>query len=108
MRLFEFASDDPLRIKLVAITDQLKDRYQHSSKPMSTDAFLEFLGDNDITVGIEDLRDMIQKPPLINIIDDIKGDNVIFKGQKKEPRLPTSPDQAEKTVANMAKNAIKK
>lgn len=108
MRLFEFASDDPLRVKLVAITDQLKDRYQHANKPMSTDAFLEFLGDNDITIGIEDLRDMIKKPPLINIIDDIKGDQIIFKGQSETERLPTSPDQAEKTVAGMAKHALNK
>ena len=108
MRLFEFANDDPLRIKLITIADQLKDRYQHASKPMSTDAFLEFLNNNDITVGVEDLRDMIHKAPLANVIDDIKGDQVIFKGQQQEPRLPTSPDQAERTVANMAKHAIKK
>ena len=27
MRLFEFVDDNPLRVKLVALTDQLKDRF---------------------------------------------------------------------------------
>ena len=105
MRLFEFVNDDPLRVKLVAITDQLKDRYTHSNKPMSVDSFLQLLNNNDISVDISDLRDMISKEPLVNIIDDIKGDEVFFKGQKQSDKMPTSPDEKEKTVAKMAQRA---
>jgi hypothetical protein len=65
MRLFEFVGSDPLRVKLVAITDQLKDRYLHANKPMSVDAFLQMMNDNDISVDISDLRDMISKEPLM-------------------------------------------
>lgn len=108
MRLFEFVGDDPLRVKLVAITDQLKDRYLHANKPMSVDAFIQLLNDNDISVDISDLRDMITKSPLVNIIDDIKGDEVIFKGQKVDGKKPMSVDDAEKTVAKMARRASDK
>jgi hypothetical protein len=108
MRLFEFVGSDPLRVKLVAITDQLKDRYLHANKPMSVDAFLQMMNDNDIGVDISDLRDMISKEPLINIIDDIKGDEVIFKGQKTDGKTPMSVDDAEKTVAKMAQRASDK
>lgn len=108
MRLFEFVGDDPLRVKLVAITDQLKDRYLHANKPMSVDAFLQLMNDNDISVDISDLRDMISKEPLVNIIDDIKGDEVIFKGQKVDGKKPMSVDDAEKTVAKMAQRASDK
>lgn len=108
MRLFEFVGDDPLRVKLVAITDQLKDRYLHANKPMSVDAFIQLLNDNDISVDISDLRDMITKSPLVNIIDDIKGDEVIFKGQKVDGKKPMSVDDAEKTVAKMAQRASDK
>lgn len=108
MRLYEFVGDDPLKVKLVAIADQLKDRYLHASKPMSVDAFLQLMNDNDISVDISDLRDMISKEPLVNIIDDIKGDEVIFKGQKTSTGEPMSVDTAEKTVEKMAQRASQK
>lgn len=108
MRLFEFVGDDPLRVKLVAIADQLKDKYLHANKPMSVDAFIQLMNSNDISVDISDLRDMITKEPLVNIIDDIKGDEIIFKGQKVDGKKPMSVDDAEKTVAKMAQRASDK
>lgn len=108
MRLYEFVGDDPLRVKLVAITDQLKDKYLHANKPMSVDAFIQLMNNNDISVDISDLRDMITKEPLVNIIDDIKGDEIIFKGQKVDGKKPMSVDDAEKTVAKMAQRASDK
>lgn len=108
MRLFEFVGDDPLRVKLVAIVDQLKDKYLHANKPMSVDAFIQLMNSNDISVDISDLRDMITKEPLVNIIDDIKGDEIIFKGQKVDGKKPMSVDDAEKTVAKMAQRASDK
>jgi hypothetical protein len=108
MRLFEFVGDDPLRVKLVAIADQLKGKYLHANKPMSVDAFIQLMNSNDISVDISDLRDMITKEPLVNIIDDIKGDEIIFKGQKVDGKKPMSVDDAEKTVAKMAQRASDK
>lgn len=108
MRLYEFVGDDPLRVKLVAIADQLKDKYLHANKPMSVDAFIELMNSNDLSVDISDLRDMITKEPLVNIIDDIRGDEIIFKGQKVDGKTPMSVDDAEKTVAKMAQRASDK
>lgn len=102
MRLFEFA--DPIITKLVAISDQLKtDLNQDQSKTnMSVDQFLEYLQKYDINIDQADLYNMIKKPPLKNIIDNIQGDNIVFKGFA-EPEMPD--DQQQKVVQQMAKSA---
>jgi hypothetical protein len=109
MLLCEFGDDDPLRIKLVAVTSQLKARIKDSNttKPMSTDTLLSLLKDNDIIIDKSDIYDMIKKEPLQNIIDDIKGNDVIFKGQRAAAKV-MEPDQAEDIVSKMAKRAASK
>lgn len=109
MRLFEFDDSDPLRVKLTAVTSQLKARIgeEGSVEPMSTDALLSLLKNNDIIIDKSDIYDMVKKEPLSNIIDDIRDDQVIFKGQKPMKGTMT-PDQAEKTVDSMAKRAASK
>lgn len=109
MRLFEFQLDDPLRVKLVAATNQLKSKMEenNSDEPMSTRAFLSLLRDKyDITIEKSDIYDMIKKDPLKNIIGSIEDDNIIFKGfNQATPKIPK--DEAEQTVAKMAKRAMK-
>lgn len=108
MRLFEFDDKDPLRTKLVAVTSQLKSRYLDtgSNEPLSTSALLEILKSNDIIIDKSDIYDMVNKEPLSNIIDDIKGDEVIFKGQHKQAELgPMKPGDSEKIVSQMANRA---
>jgi hypothetical protein len=110
MRLFEFQLDDPLRIKLVAATNQLKSRMEDTAnnEPMSTDAFLSLLRNKyDITIDKSDLFDMVKKDPMKNIIDNINGNEIIFKGQRSN-ELGVSPDEAEQTVAKMAHRASNK
>ena len=109
MRLFEFAGDDPLRLKLVAVTKQLQDRVERSGMTLSTDAFIDFLRDNDITVDKSDLYDMVQKDPLKNIIKNINKDEVVFIGQQGSEELGPKPEQgdAEKIRQQMAKKAMK-
>jgi len=110
MRLFEFKLDDPLRVKLIAATNQLKSRMEDTdnNEPMSTDAFLSLLRNKyDITIDKSDLYDMVKKDPLKNIIDNINGSEVIFKGQTAN-QLDVSPDEAEQTVAKMAQRASNK
>jgi len=48
---------------------------------------------------------MIKKPPLKNSIENIQGDQVIFKGQK----TPVKPEEEEskKVVKQMAQKAMK-
>jgi hypothetical protein len=47
---------------------------------------------------------MIKNPPLNQSIENIQGENVIFKGQTPEQEL--EPDENKKVVAQMAKNAM--
>lgn len=103
MRLFEFA--DPIITKLVAVSDQLKtDLTQDQTKSdMSVEELLDYLQKYDITIDKMDLFNMIKKPPLKNIIQNIQGDKVIFKGFQ-EPEAPD--DQQQKVVQQMAKKAV--
>jgi len=50
---------------------------------------------------------MIEKPLLKNIISNIQGDKVVFKGKEQVDTSPQQQDQNEKTVASMAKSAMK-
>lgn len=109
MRIFEFAGDDPLRVKLAAIAKQLQARAIENARPMDTDEFLRFLNDNRITLELSDLFDIVQKEPLSNIVQSVNKDQVIFKGQKGAEPVGAKPDQsnAEKVRQQMAKKAMK-
>lgn len=113
MRLYEFANDDPLRVKLIAVTSQLQSRIEDTNAEahMSTDALLELLKQNDIIIDKTDLYDIVQKEPLKNIIKNINGNNVVFVGQKNdkltEPADMGAPEDTAKTLKAMASRAIK-
>lgn len=108
MRLFELASPDPLITRLVAISDQLKTDLERGEidPNMSTDELLSYLANYDIVVDIKDLYNMIQKPPLNNVISNIQGDVVVFKGHD-EGTGEQPEDQNQKVVKQMAQRAIK-
>jgi pyruvate/2-oxoacid:ferredoxin oxidoreductase alpha subunit len=98
MRLFEFANDDPLRVKLMAVANQLKSKMD---RPLPLDLFIEILQHNDIVVDESDIYDLIKKEPLRNIVKDIEDHNVVFKGQHIPGAEPT-PDENEKIRQQMA------
>ena len=104
MRLFEFAGNDPLRVKLTSVTMQLKAKMEDSGDPMPLDEFLDMLNNSGITVDKSDIYDLIKKEPLSNIISAIEADQVIFKGQKPELDNDgeTNPGEYEKTRQAMA------
>lgn len=108
MRLYEFVEDDPLRVKLMALADQLKDRVVDSGKTISTDELLNFFKDHDIIIDKSDLFDIVKKEPLVNIIHNLNKDEVIFKGQEGTEQLskPPKPADNKKTIATMAKRAL--
>ena len=110
MKLFEFADDNPLRVKLVAVVSQLKSRMQdtNNQEPMSTDAFLNLLKQNGVDIDISDLYDMVKKDPLVNIIKNINRHQVVFKGQESgDEESDLQPGENEKTLEKMAKSAMK-
>ena len=51
---------------------------------------------------------MMEKPLLKSVISNIQGDKVIFKGNEPETGPVDDKDEGSKTVANMAKSAMKK
>lgn len=105
MRLFEFAAEDPLRVKLTAVVSQLQDRVTQDGQTMSTDELLKILGNQGITIDITDLYDIAKKAPLSNIIDNVNKNEVIFKGQ--ESTGEEDPDAMAQTRQQMAKSAMK-
>lgn len=111
MRLFEFTEADPIVTRLVAITDQLKSDLENKEvdPTMTTDQLLQYLANYDIVVDTSDLYNMIQKPPLKNVISNIQGQNVIFKGYEGDGAEPNPPqDQSQKVVSQMANKAASK
>jgi ribosomal protein L12E/L44/L45/RPP1/RPP2 len=104
MRLFEFSDNDPLRIKLTAVANQLSTQ----NEPMTTDEFLTVLNKNGITVDKADLFNMIKQDPLKNIIKDIEKDTVVFKGQEQDTEgAEQGSDENEKIRQQMASKQIK-
>lgn len=91
--------------KLVAIADQLKsDLEKGEADPnMSVPDFLQYLKKYDIIYDKTDLYDMIKKLPLKNLISNIQGDNIVFKGFGT-PEAPPE-DESQSIVAGMAKKA---
>lgn len=107
MRLYEFDPVGSLITKLVAVTDQLQTELEDSDMPpnWSVDQLLNYFRKYDIALDVKDLYNMIKKPPLKNVIDNIQGDNIIFKGQSTGEDQPK--DEQQKIVKSMAQNAMK-
>jgi hypothetical protein len=108
MRLYEFAGPDPMVTKLVAVADQLKSDLQkgEADPNMSLPDFLQYLKKYDIILDKADLYDMIKQLPLKNLISNIQGDKIVFKGFGT-PEAPPE-EESKKVVAGMAKHATGK
>jgi len=115
MRLYEFvepAEDEILASSIIAVANQLKQSVEKGK--IDPDNFtvtdlLDLFQINDITIDVEDLYTMIKKPLLKGVIANIQGDKVVFKGHEPVSMNPDeAPDEKEKTVAKMAKSAMKK
>ncbi len=106
MKLFEFADDDPLRVKLTAVTSQLKQFQEQSDFPLSTDDFLKILRKHGISLDKSDLFDIVKKEPLKNVISDVNDQEVTFRGQES-PEIEQGPDENEKVRSQMASKALK-
>jgi FMN-dependent NADH-azoreductase len=109
MRLFEFETVPGISAKLIAVTDQLKTDLENNKLNfgMTTDQLLDYFQEYDIILDVTDLYNMIQVPPLKQVITNIQGDKVVFKGQSDDSENPNQESEQEKTVAQMAKSAMK-
>jgi hypothetical protein len=101
---------DPSMQKLAAMGQFLLKRAQDTDavKPYNVDSFIELARENGINIDRARLMAMAGQPPLNNIIGNIEGDNIIWKG--RDVTAPDgsamSVDQARATVNQMAKRAI--
>ena len=76
---------------------------------MTTDELIDLLKKNDITIDKSDLFDIVTKDPLKNIIKNINGEEVQFKGQPGTGTEMAAPEESDtkKTLSTMAKKAMK-
>lgn len=112
MFLFEFdqRQDSATITQIVALTNQLEQEIEDGEvdpNNYSVDNLLDYFQEYDIILDTDDLYNMIKAPPLKDLIHNIQGDKVVFKGHGGIDSLDQPEDQNKKTVAQMAKRAIK-
>ena len=105
--LFREVASDVDTTKLAALSQFLLGRAQDTdaAKTISTDAFVKLAANMGISITPDRLADLIQQPPLNNIIANMEGDTITFRGAEVQPAGMTV-DQARQTVDAMAKRAI--
>jgi hypothetical protein len=106
MLICEVAGDVDVT-KLAALSQFLLGRAKDTdaAKTISTAAFIKLASNMGISITPDRLMDLIQQPPLRNIIANIEGDTITFQGAEVMPAAMTV-DQARQTVDSMAKRAI--
>lgn len=94
------------------ITGRTKDT--DARRVISVPAFLKLAQNMQIPLTADQLRELVQQPPLSNIIANIEGDDetgkVVFRGEGGDTvsGAEMSVDQARKTVDSMARRAAQK
>jgi len=110
MYLFELTDQDKL-VKILTAIDVLKDAISTGviTSNWDVDTLLKYFREHGIVLGTNDLYNMVQKKPLKNVISNIEGDEVIFKGlpQQQKAQETPPPEQSKEVVAKMAKKAMK-
>lgn len=109
MRLYEFTDEAKTnKIKLVGLLKQFQGRIEdtNADEPASLEAILGMLSAENIHLTADQFRQMASEPPISNIVSNVRGDRVVFKGQTDEPEKMNQ-DDASKTLDKMAKRAAK-
>jgi hypothetical protein len=113
MRLVEFEVSTVNTEKLAALGQFLLSRTDdtNAKKTMPVSSFLDLANNMGISLTDDQLRNLVQQPPLSEIIANIEGDadtgTITFKGADEvAPNM--SVDQARDTVNTMAKRAASK
>lgn len=114
MLLFEFDGEQDRAIvsRIVALTNQLEQEIEDGEvdpNNYSVDDLLDYFQAYDVILDIDDLYSMIKTPPLQDLIKNIQGDKVVFKGHEGvKPKYDAPAGDDKKTVSQMAKRALKK
>lgn len=116
MLIKEVAASNSNLARLAAISQFLIGRADDTSsqKVIAYPTFKKLAAGEDISLTKASLKELIQKPPLSNFIQDVTGDSsdensgqVMFAGSVESPDTMTV-DQARATVDSMAKRAAKR
>lgn len=112
MFLFEFdqKQGSAMVTQIVALTNQLEQEIEDGEvdpNNYSVDDLLDYFQEYDIILDVDDLYNMIKVPPLKDVIANIQGDKVVFKGYQGVKTEKPQGGDSEKTVKQMAKRAIK-
>lgn len=110
VRLYEFIDDDSMRVKLTGIISQIhaKSQDQGFKKPFSLTALLNILSASGIPLDEQQFREMVKEDPLKNLISNIKGNSVIFKGDGDSDDELEEPGADTGVLDKMAKRAADK
>lgn len=111
MLLLEFDQDKAFVSKIVALANQLQQEKKDGKigKHFTVDQLLDYFQDYDVILDTDDLYNMIKVPPLKDVIKNIQGKRVVFKGDKeKKVEMPDKAEDNKKVVKKMAKKAMKK
>ncbi len=113
MRLVEFEVSSVNTEKLTALSQFLVSRTEdtNAKKTMPVSSFIDLANNMGVSITDDQLRNLVQQPPLSEIIANIEGDaetgTITFKGAEEvAPNM--SVDQARDTVDTMAKRALNK
>ena len=119
MRISELANAAPSQTRLMALAQFLRQRARDEAvEPrISLAAFMKLAANLGIAVTAQQLKDLMQQPPLNGIIKDVTGatdgqdGEVIFRGAESDSEIDQAdaimtPDTARDTVDSMAKRAI--
>jgi hypothetical protein len=113
MRLVEFEVSSVNTEKLAALSQFLLSRTEdtNAKKTMPVSSFIDLANNMGVSISNDQLRNLVQQPPLSEIIANIEGDadtgTITFKGSDEvAPNM--SVDQARDTVNTMAKRAASK
>ena len=112
MRLNEVTETNVDTTKLAALGQFLLGRADDTGakKTISVDTFIGLARDMGIALTASQLRDFASEEPLNNIIANVEGDEIVFRGSEEyvpgaDDTMTT--DQARATVDKMAKRALK-
>lgn len=107
MKINEVTGTGTSIAKLTALAQFVSERSKETNAEIgiNMDAFIDLSQDMGISISQNDLYDLVEQPPLNNLIKDISNGKIVFQGQdsEQEEKMPT--DQAEKIVGKMAKRA---
>ena len=108
MRLFEFDTEEA-DLKVAIIADELKTALDSGELPdtIDTDELITRFEEGGVPVDRQQLADMIQVPPLSDVIDNMNDDEVTFKTDTSDDIEFDDGSDQEKVVAQMAKKAMK-